>query len=121
LKRRTKAFGLSTIKLVDQLPRTRSANVISSQLLNCATSVGANCRAACRARSKAEFAARLGVVEEEADEAIYWLELLTEGKIIPSSSVATLLREANELVAIVVASLITAKRANQVDNRKSPV
>jgi len=121
LKHRTKAFGLSVIKLVDQLPRARSANVIGNQLLNCATSVGANYRAACRARSKAEFAAKLGVVEEEADEAAYWLEILTEGKIIPSSRTSTLLKEADELVAIVVASLITAKRANQVDNRKSPV
>jgi four helix bundle protein len=121
LKRRTKTFGLSVIKLVDRLPRTRSANAIGSQLLNCATSVGANYRAACRARSKAEFAAKLGIVEEEADEAAYWLEVLMEAEIIPSNSAMTLLREANELVAIVVASLVTAKRANQVGNRKSTV
>lgn len=121
LKRRTKAFGLSVIKLVDRLPKTRSANVIGSQLLNCATSVGANYRAACRARSKAEFAAKLGIVEEEADEAAYWLEFLMEGEIIPSNSAMTLLREANELVAIVVASLVTAKRAKQVGNRKSAI
>jgi len=95
LKHRTKAFGLSVIKLVDQLPRTRSANVIGNQLLNCATSVGANYRAACRARSKAEFTAKLGVVEEEADEAAYWLEILTEGKIIPGSRTSTLLKEAD--------------------------
>jgi len=121
LKRRTKTFGLSVIKLVDRLPRTRSANAIGSQLLNCATSVGANYRAACRARSKAEFAAKLGIVEEEADEAAYWLEVLMEAEIIPSNSAMTLLREANELVAIVVASLVTTKRANQVGNRKSTV
>jgi four helix bundle protein len=89
--------------------------------LNCATSVGANYRAACRARSKAEFAAKLGIVEEEADEAAYWLEVLMEAEIIPSNSAMTLLREANELVAIVVASLVTTKRANQVGNRKSTV
>jgi four helix bundle protein len=121
LKRRTKAFGLSVIKLLNRLPKTRAANVIGSQLLNCSMSVGANYRAACRARSKAEFAAKLGIVEEEADEAAYWLELLTEGEIVPSSCVMTLIREANELVAIVVASLVTAKKANQVSSRKSAV
>jgi four helix bundle protein len=71
--------------------------------------------------SKAEFAAKLGIVEEEADEAAYWLEVLMEGEIIPSNSAMTLLREANELVAIVVASLVTAKRAKQVNNRKSAI
>jgi four helix bundle protein len=121
LKKRTKQFGLRVIRLVEALPRTRTSDVIGNQLLRCATSVGANYRAACRARSKAEFAAKLGVVEEEADETAYWLELLMEGKIIPNSSVTTLLREANELVAIVVSSLVTAKRANQVGNRKSTI
>jgi four helix bundle protein len=110
LKQRTKLFGLSVIKLVDQLPRTRSANAITNQLVDCATSVDANYRAACRSRSKAEFAAKLGIVEEEADEAAYWLELLLEAGMIPKGKVETLLREANELVAIVVASLNTIKK-----------
>ena len=110
LKRRTKAFGLAVIKLVDQLPRTRSANVICNQLVDCATSVGANYRAACRARSKAEFIAKLGIVEEEADEAAYWLEVLIEAEMIPRVRVENLLKEANELVAIVVASLNTVKK-----------
>lgn len=110
LKRRTKAFGLAVIKLVDQLPRTLSANVICNQLVDCATSVGANYRAACRARSKAEFIAKLGIVEEEADEAAYWLEILIEAKMIPRVRVENLLKEANELVAIVVASLNTVKK-----------
>ena len=110
LKRRTKAFGLSVIKLVDQLPRTRSANVIGNQLVNCATSVGANYRAACRARSKAEFAAKLGIVEEEADESAYWIEMLIEADMVPQNRVTGMLREANELVAIVVASLNTVKK-----------
>jgi four helix bundle protein len=110
LKQRTKRFGLSVIKLVDQLPRTRSANAIGNQLVNCATSVGANYRAACRARSKAEFAAKLGVVEEGADESVYWLEVLAEADVITKDKVAILLREANELVAIVVASLNTVKK-----------
>jgi four helix bundle protein len=110
LKRRTKAFGLSVIKLVDQLPRTRSANVIGNQLVRSATSVGANYRAACRARSKSEFAAKLGIVEEEADESAYWIEILIEAGMAPQNRVTEMLREANELVAIVVASLNTIKK-----------
>ena len=110
LKRRTKAFGLSVIKLVDQLPRTRSANVIGNQLVRSATSVGVNYRAACRARSKAEFAAKLGIVEEEADESAYWIEILIEAGMAPQNRVTEMLREANELVAIVVASLNTVKK-----------
>jgi four helix bundle protein len=75
LKQRTKSFALRIIKVVDALPKTRSANVIGNQLLRSGTSVGANYRAACRARSPAEFVAKLGIVEEEADESGYWLEL----------------------------------------------
>ncbi|MGA2070805.1 MAG: four helix bundle protein [Sedimentisphaerales bacterium] len=111
LKHRTKAFGLSVIKLVDQLPRTRSANTIGNQLVNCATSVGANYRAACRARSKAEFAAKLGIVEEEADESVYWIEMLIEAGMVAQERISGMLREANELVAIVVASLNTVKKS----------
>jgi four helix bundle protein len=110
LKRRTKSFGLAVIKLVEQLPRTRSANVICNQLVDCATSVGANYRAACRARSKAEFIAKLGIVEEEADESGYWLEILIEAEMVLKSKVEALLKEANELVAIVVSSLNTVKK-----------
>jgi four helix bundle protein len=110
LKHRTKKFGISVIKLVDQLPRTRSANAIANQLVDSATSVGANYRSACRARSKAEFAAKLGVVEEEADESAYWLEVLIEAEMIPRAKVENLLKEANELVAIVVSSLNTVKK-----------
>ncbi|HEY5503974.1 MAG TPA: four helix bundle protein [Sedimentisphaerales bacterium] len=110
LKRRTKAFGLSVIKLVDQLPRTRSANAIGNQLVRSATSVGANYRAACRARSKTEFAAKLGIVEEEADESAYWIEILIEAGMVPQNRVTEMLCEANELVAIVVASLNTVKK-----------
>ncbi len=110
LKQRTKAFGLSVIKLVDQLPQTRSANVIGNQLVRSATSVGANYRAACRARSKAEFAAKLGIVEEEADESAYWIEILIEAGMLPQNRITGMLQEANELVAIVVASLNTVKK-----------
>ena len=86
LKVRTKQFGLRVIRLVEALPITQTASVIGKQLLRCATSVGANYRAACRSRSKAEFIARLGTVEEEADESIYWLEVLVEAKLVKSVS-----------------------------------
>jgi len=78
LKHRTKQFGIRTVRVVEKLPPKRSAQTIGQQLLRCGTSVGANYRAACRARSDAEFRAKLGICEEEADEAVYWLELIVE-------------------------------------------
>lgn len=109
LKKRTKQFGLRVIRLVESLPKTRTANVIGRQLLDCATSVGANYRASCRGRSKAEFIAKLGVVEEEADESIYWLEMLVEAKVVKSEQITGLLAEADELTAIIAASRKKAK------------
>ena len=82
LKRRTKQFALRIIKLVDALPKTTSGRAIGNQLVRCGTSVGANYRSACRGRSKAEFIAKLGIVEEEADESKFWLELLIDGEIM---------------------------------------
>ena len=82
LKERTKAFALRVIKLVDAMPRSLAAQVIGKQLLRSATSVGANYRAACRAQSHAEFAAQLYIVVEEADETVYWLELLRESSLL---------------------------------------
>jgi four helix bundle protein len=110
LKHRTKAFALRVIRLVEALPKSRTGDVISRQLLRAATSVGANYRAACRARSQVEFAAKIGIVEEEADEAAYWLELIVESGLLPAAKVQELLAEANELIAIFVASARTAKR-----------
>ena len=110
LKARTKRFALGVIHVVESLPRGRTADVIGKQLLRSGTSVGANYRAACRARSPAEFVAKLGSVEEEADECAYWLELLTEAKLVAPDRLAALLAEANELVAITVASIRTARR-----------
>ena len=110
LKSRTKCFALRIIKVVDALPNTRSANVIGNQLLRSGTSVGANYRAACRARSTAEFIARLGVVEEEADECGYWLELLVDSGLMPEKQLGELRKEAGELVAIMVASIKTARK-----------
>jgi four helix bundle protein len=83
---------------------------IGGQLLRSGTSVGANYRAACRARSPAEFCAKLGIVEEEADESIYWMELLVEGQLVPERLLSNLVKEANEIVALVVASIKTARR-----------
>jgi four helix bundle protein len=110
LRVRTKGFALRVIRLVDSLPFTRSRDVIGRQLLRSATSVGANYRAACRARSPAEFLAKLGIVEEEGDESVYWLELLIESKAVRPERLADLLAEANEIVAMVVASIRTAKQ-----------
>jgi four helix bundle protein len=110
LRQRTKAFSLSVIALRQSQPSSEPARTIGNQLLRSATSVGANYRAACRARSRAEFIARIGVALEEADEACYWLELLLEGGLVTSSEARQLLEEANELCAIMVASSLTAKR-----------
>ena len=109
-KQRTKAFALRVIRLVGALPKSREANVISAQLLRCATSVGANYRAACRARSRADFIAKIGIVEEESDESAYWTELLIETGIMTTDQVSGLLAEANEILAMVVASIKTARQ-----------
>lgn len=110
LKARTKQFALRIMKLVDALPRSRSGNAIGNQLVRSGTAVGANYRATCRARSSAEFIAKIGVVEEEADESAFWLELIVEGGLLPSTKVAALLQEASELTAIMAASRITAAK-----------
>ena len=104
LKRRTKEFALRIIKLTAALPRTIEGRAIANQLVRSGTSVAANYRSACRARSRQEFAAKLGVVLEKADETQLWLELIIEAKVIPAKRVQPLLDEANELVAIFVTS-----------------
>jgi four helix bundle protein len=111
LRDRTKAFALRVISLFRSLPYRTDNQVLGKQLLRCGTSVAANYRAACRARSKAEFVARIGVVAEEADEAVLWLELLTESGIISPERTKDLLAEAKELAAIFTASQQTAKKA----------
>ena len=107
---RTKKFSLRILNLVDQLPRTTSARAIGNHLVRSGMSVGANYRAACRSRSRAEFTAKLGIVAEEADETIYWLELIRDGKILPDSRLADLLHEADELTAIFTAGRRTSSR-----------
>ena len=110
LKKRTKQFGLRVIRLVQALPRSQPADVIGIQLLRSATSVGANYRAACRARSLAEFAAKISIAIEEADESGYWMELLVESGLMQSEPLTSLIQEADELTAILTASVITARK-----------
>ncbi|HEY6763702.1 MAG TPA: four helix bundle protein [Candidatus Sulfotelmatobacter sp.] len=110
LRDRTKAFALRVIRLFRSLPYKTDTQVLGKQLLRCGTSVAANYRAACRARSKAEFIARIGIVAEEADEAVLWLELLIESGILKTEMTERLLTEARELAAILTASRQTAKR-----------
>ena len=112
LQRRTKTFALRILKLVDALPHTSAGKAIANQLVRSATSVGANYRAACRARSRNEFAAKLGTVLEEADESLYWLEMIRDAKLIPENKISLLLKEANELTAIVAAGRISATKKN---------
>ena len=109
LKARTKKFALEVIALVSKLPRTLVCEIIGRQLVRCSTSVGANYRAACRGRSRAEFSAKVAVALEEADETLYWLEILRDSGILPDKSVHALITEADELVAIFAASYKTAK------------
>tara|TARA_A100001391_G_scaffold46670_1_gene27563 strand:+ start:185 stop:538 length:354 start_codon:yes stop_codon:yes gene_type:complete len=109
LKSRTKQFALRVMKLVGSLPQNAVGRPIGNQLIRSATSVGANYRAACRGRSKAEFVSKLSIVIEEADESCYWLELIIEGGLLPKDKVDSLLDEANQITAIMVASRKTAK------------
>jgi four helix bundle protein len=104
LKQRTQNFALRILRLVEVIPRTISGQVIAKQLIRSATSVGANYRAACRGRSTAEFAAKLSIVIEEADESAYWLELIMKSELLRPVLVENLYDEANQLVAIMVAS-----------------
>ncbi len=109
LRERAKAFAVGVIRLVQDLPRDRAADVIGHQLLRAGTSVAANYRSARRARSRREFLAKMGIVEEEADESSFWLELLVQARLVTPDRVLELRREAGQLVAITVASIHTAR------------
>lgn len=109
LKKRTKQFGLKVISLVESLPSGQTARTIGNQLLRSGVSVGANYRAACRGRSKADFIAKAGISLEEADECLYWMELLQEAGIVPAEKIKGLMKEADQLVAIFTASIKTAR------------
>jgi four helix bundle protein len=110
LKQRTKKFSMRILKLCDALPRIPSGRAIANQLVRSGMSVGANYRAVCRARSRAEFIAKIGIVVEEADETVFWLELLAESGLVKSARLESLYNEASELLAIFSASQLTAKR-----------
>lgn len=116
LKARTKEFALRVIRLVDALPNTVKRRAITNQIMRRATSIAANYRAPCRARSRAEFIAKIGVVEEEADETAFWLELIIDSNIRGKTQIEPLLKEASELVAIMAAS-----RKSAIGNRKSAI
>jgi four helix bundle protein len=109
LKKRTKQFALRSIKLVESLPKTETARVLGKQLLRSSTSLPANYRASCRARSKAEFIAKLGIVEEETDESIFWMEMLVDAGLIKIARVEKLMDEGNQLTAIWVTSINTSR------------
>jgi len=109
MKKRTKQFALRVIKLCEALPRGKTADVIGGQLLRAGTSVGANYRAACRAKSTADFISKMGTVEEEADESLFWMELLVESGIMTEERLADLMKENDEIIAIVVSSIKTAR------------
>ena len=127
LQSRSKRFAVQVIKFLRTIPRNDESRVIGTQLLRCSTSVGANYRSACMARSQADFVSKIGIACEEADESAYWLELLVESGAVTQVKVSELVREANELVAIFGASRKTAKeslpttrnRQSSIDNRQS--
>jgi four helix bundle protein len=122
MKRRTKQYGLRIIRAAASLPRTFAARHIGGQLLRAGTSVGANYRAACRGRTQAEFIAKLGIVEEEADESIYWMEVLIESGIMTKAKLGALMKEAEEILAIIVASINTARGGvRSAQTRKSAI
>ncbi len=109
LKGRTKAFGVRVIRLATNLSHDPASRVIGNQILRSGTSVGANYRSACRARSRADFTDKMAIVEEEADETLYWLELLAESGLVKVEQLQPLMAEAGELVAIVAKSRMTAR------------
>lgn len=119
LLQRTKDFALRVIKLVNALPNTTAGRAIGGQLVRSGTSVAANYRAACRGRSKPEFIAKLGIVEEEEDESALWMELIIESKLMKENLVKDLWQEANEITAIMAASKISARKKLNQKNQKS--
>ena len=110
LKIRTRKFAVDILNFIDSLPNRKSANIIANQLGRCGSSIAANYRAACRGRSHAEFIAKIGVVEEEADESTFWLDIISDTKNAKVEEVEPLLKEARELTAIFTAASKTAKQ-----------
>jgi four helix bundle protein len=117
-KQRTKALALRVIKLVSSLPKNTVSEVIGKQLIRSGTAVGANYRAACRARSTADLIAKLRIVEEEADECLYWMELIVEAKLLEVTNLRSIMSETNEILAMTVTSIKTLIAKNPTANRK---
>jgi len=115
LKNRTFEFGVRVISAVEALPKTETVRILARQLLRAGTSVGANYRAAARARSQADFISKLGIVEEECDESLYWMEMILARRLLRRAQLTHLLAQANELLAMTVASIRTARRAELRD------
>ena len=113
IKYRTKQIGLQVIKLIDELPNKPSAWAVAKQIVRSSTSIGANYRAACRAKSTADFINKLKIVEEETDETLYWLEILEESSLASKDKIAELTKETNEILSIIVASINTTKKNQQ--------
>ena len=119
MKERTKLFALGIIQLVESLPKERTAEVLGRQLLRSGTSVGSNYRSACRGKSVADFISKMGIVGEETDESLYWMELLIEAGIEVNMKMETLMKEAGELLSISVASIKTARKSQNMRRRRT--
>lgn len=113
MKKRTKAFALMMIEIAERLPKSTLGNNIRAQAIRCGTSVGSNYRAACRAKSPADFLSKMGTVEEETDECMFWLEVIAEKKLLARELVEPVYKEADEILSIVVASINTTKKGSR--------
>jgi four helix bundle protein len=124
MKAQTKRFALRILRLADTLPRTRSGNAIANQIVRSGSSVAANYRALCRAKSRADFIHKASIVEEEADETCFWLEMIIDASLLPLERIKPLLQEGGELTAIAVATRRTTSArppVRQIENRKSKI
>jgi four helix bundle protein len=120
LKNRTRQFALMIIKLVEDLPNTKAGQTIGNQLIRSGTSVAANYRSACRARSNADFISKITIVEEECDETLFWLELIAEANLLKKEKIQDMIKEADELTAIFTASGKTARQNNPKSTIRNP-
>jgi four helix bundle protein len=123
LKQRTKAFGLRCIKVIEALPKSRTADMLARQLVRSGTSAGANSRSACRGRSGKDFVSKVDIAIEEADESLYWLEVMVDAGLMSQKRLASLIKEGNEIVAILTATSRTTKRnlRRTISNQKSQI
>jgi four helix bundle protein len=121
MKDRTKAYALRVVKVVQSLPQNRICDILGGQLLRAGTSVGANYRAACRAKSPADFVNKLKIVEEECDESLFWMEILVEADLVKPTRLSKLMEEGSAIIAIAVASAKTARTSNSRVNRQSSI